>query len=162
VKTFVARFWATAGGIGYSPVAPGTCGAALGVAVVALTAGIPLWAFLALTAGTSVIGVWAAEMADRSWKTQDSGRIVIDEVAGYFVTLAFVDRADGALLLLGFVLFRAFDIIKPPPVSTCERRFPNGLGVMLDDLVAGALAGLVLLGISYTALPAAINRAAFW
>jgi phosphatidylglycerophosphatase A len=162
VKTFVARFLATAGGIGYSPVAPGTCGAGLGVAVVALTAGIPLWAFLTITAGTSVIGVWAAEVADRSWQTQDSGRIVIDEVAGYFVTLAFVDRADGALLLLGFLLFRAFDIIKPPPVSTCERAFPNGLGVMLDDLMAGVLAGLVLLGIAHTALPPAINRAAFW
>jgi len=162
VKSLLARFLATAGGVGYSPLAPGTCGTALAVAVVALTTGLPLWAFLALTAATSAVGIWAAEVADSYWQTHDNGRIVIDEVAGYFVTLAFVNRGDEALLLLGFVLFRAFDIIKPPPVSTCENAFPNGLGVMLDDLVAGFLAGLVLLGLAHTSIPGAIDRAVFW
>ncbi len=161
MKTVVARFLATAGGAGYSPIAPGTCGAAVGVAIVYLTQGIPLWAFISVTAATSAVGIWAAEVSDRHWQTHDSGRIVIDEVAGYFVTLCFVDRGSGALLLMGFVLFRAFDIIKPPPASTCERAFPNGLGVMLDDLAAGIMAGLVLFGLSHTGLPPAIDRALF-
>lgn len=161
MKTLVARFLATAGGAGYSPLAPGTCGAAVGAVIVALTHGIPLWAFIAITVATSAVGIWAAEVSDRHWQTHDSGRIVIDEVAGYFVTLTLVDRSSGAMLLLGFVLFRAFDIIKPPPASTCERAFPNGLGVMLDDLVAGAMAGLVLFGLAHTGLPAAIDRALF-
>jgi phosphatidylglycerophosphatase A len=153
-RSAVARAVATAAGVGYSPWAPGTCGAALAVAITAVTAGLPLWAFLLLALATSAIGTWAAEAADRYWQTHDCQRIVIDEVAGTFVTMAFADRGDAAMLLLGFVLFRAFDILKPPPVRNLERALPNGLGVILDDVAAGLLAGAVLLALAQTSIPA--------
>lgn len=128
---------ATAGGAGYSPVAPGTCGTVVAVPLAYLTASMPWWAFLALTAAVTLLGIWAADRADRSWGTHDSGRIVIDEVAGYFVTVAAVDRADWLVLLVGFVVFRALDIGKPPPVRAIDRRVGGGAGVVLDDVAAG-------------------------
>ena len=148
-----ARLFATAGGVGYSPLAPGTCGTALAVPLAILTAPLPLWAFLLITVAVSVVGSWSATVADQHWGTHDNGRIVIDEVAGYFVTIAFIDRSLIALLLIGFVLFRAFDIVKPPPVGWIDRNVGGGKGVILDDIAAGALAAVTLLAIAQTSLP---------
>lgn len=100
-----------------------------------------------------LLGIWAANVADAHWGTHDSGRIVIDEVAGLFVTVALVDRNSWVLLTLGFVLFRAFDIIKPPPVRWFDKNMPGGAGVVLDDVAAGVLACAALYGLSLTSLP---------
>jgi phosphatidylglycerophosphatase A len=148
-----ARLIATAGGVGYSPLAPGTCGTAVAVPAAILTAALPLWAFALLTVAVSVVGSWAATVADQHWRTHDNGRIVIDEVAGYFVTIAFIDRSLTALLLIGFVLFRAFDIVKPPPVGWIDRNVSGGKGVILDDIAAGVLAAVALLAIAQTGWP---------
>ena len=118
-----------------------------------LLSGMPLWAFIAITAAVTVIGIWAANVADDHWGTHDSGRIVIDEVAGLLVTVALVDRTSWVLLGLGFVLFRAFDIIKPPPVRWVDKNVPGGAGVVLDDVAAGVLACAALYGLSMTSLP---------
>jgi phosphatidylglycerophosphatase A len=152
-----ARAVATAGGAGYSPLAPGTCGTVVAVPLAWLASGLPLWAFIGVTCAITVVGIGAAEVADRAWGTHDSGRIVIDEVAGYFVTLCFVDPTRWSHLLLGFVLFRLFDILKPPPVRWIDRNTPGGAGVVLDDVVAGLQAGLVLLAVAQTSLPARID-----
>ena len=140
---------ATAGGAGFAPVAPGTFGAAVGVALfVALPASA--WGLGGVIAIVFALGCWASGEADRHWGTHDDGRIVIDEVAGQLVTLApllWVPSAAASLpwLLAGFGLFRLFDIWKPGPVRWAERRFAGGVGVMADDMVAGAL-GAVALG----------------
>jgi phosphatidylglycerophosphatase A len=153
-----ARVVATAGGAGYSPFAPGTCGTAVAVPLAWLAAPLPLWAFVLVAAGITVVGIGAAAIADRAWGTHDSGRIVIDEVAGYFVTVAFADPASPAVLLLGFALFRLFDIVKPPPVRWIDRNLPGGAGVVLDDVAAGLGAGLVLLGLDLAGAVSAIER----
>ncbi len=152
-----ARLIATAGGAGYSPVAPGTCGTAVAVPLAWLASGLPLWGFVAVTAGIILVGIVAADLADRTWGTHDSGRIVIDEVAGYFVSLLLVDRSSLGFLTLAFVAFRLFDIVKPPPVRWIDRRMPGGAGVVLDDVAAGLLAALLLLILAHTPIPARID-----
>ena len=142
--TNLARSIATALGVGFSPIAPGTCGTARAVPLAWALASMPLWQYALVTAAITVVGIWAASVADRSWGTHDSGRIVIDEVAGYLVTMALVDRSSWLALLAGFVVFRAFDIGKPPPVRQVDRLMGGGTGVVLDDVAAG-IYGLVVM-----------------
>jgi len=153
LRRFAVLTLATAGGVGYAPVAPGTAGSAVGVAIYALLASggalaVGLAALLA-----SGLGVWSAGAAERLFGRGDDGRIVIDEVAGQLVALwplallAPEGRACAPLpLCVGFLAFRALDVAKPGPVGWAERRFHGGAGVIADDLVAGALAALVVAG----------------
>ena len=141
---------ATAGGAGFAPVAPGTFGAAVGVALYALLAARVPVLLVPVLLGVSAAGTWASGEAERVFGRHDDGRIVIDEVAGQLLALlplAVLAPAHGVAplpLLAGFVAFRAFDIAKPLPVRWAERSLPGGLGVMADDLVAGALAAAVV------------------
>lgn len=139
---------ATVLGIGYAPIAPGTWGTAAAVPLVWVSAGLPQWGYLALCLVVTGIAIAAAGAADRAFGVHDSGRIVVDEVAGYFWTmLPAADRADWATLVAGFLLFRVADIVKPPPARAIDRRMAGGTGVVLDDVVAGwwAAAALVIL-----------------
>ena len=140
----VAKLIATAGGAGYSPIAPGTCGTLVTIPLAYALRSAPLWLFALVTVAIILIGVWAADRADRAWGTHDAGRIVIDEVAGYLVTVALVDRSSWLVLLVGFVIFRALDITKPPPIRWLDQNLPGGWGVVLDDVAAGVL-GCVLM-----------------
>src|SRR3954464_2359302 len=135
---------ATALGAGYSPVAPGTCGTAVAVPLAFALRTLPIWQFLVVVLVITAIGIWAADRADRAWGTHDSGRIVIDEVAGYLTTMVLVDRHHWAPLAVGFVVFRALDIIKPPPVRWFEEKLPGGWGVVLDDSAAGVIGMVVM------------------
>jgi phosphatidylglycerophosphatase A len=135
---------ATGAGTGFAPIAPGSVGSALAVLVFVLfsPAGPALCAlsWLALLA----LGVWAADGAERIYG-EDDGRIVIDEVLGQLLALAPLlvwGRVSAAALVTGFVTFRLLDVWKPGPVGWAERRFEGGLGVVADDLVAGALAAI--------------------
>ncbi len=137
---------ATAFGAGYAPLAPGTAGAAVGVALYAVLCGLGPALYALTVAALLFLGIWAADIAERVFATVDDGRIVIDEVVGQLVTLApllvlapHAPRAPG-WLLAGFLAFRLFDIWKPGPVGWAERSFRGGAGVMMDDVVAGALA----------------------
>jgi phosphatidylglycerophosphatase A len=134
-------FAATGAGSGYSPVAPGTVGSAVGLALWAVVRELPAPAYLALVAGVTAAGVWAAHHAEGIFGTKDDGRITIDEVAGMLVSLALLPREPSAALVgaAGFVLFRIFDVAKPPPALRAEA-LPGGLGVMGDDLVAALYA----------------------
>ena len=134
---------ATALGAGYSPIAPGTLGTAVAVPLAWALASLPEWQFAIVVIGVIALAIVTAERADRAWGTHDSGRIVIDEVAGYLVTVALVDRSSWIVLLTGFVLFRLLDIVKPPPVRHLER-LPGGWGVVLDDVAAGVIGMAVL------------------
>jgi phosphatidylglycerophosphatase A len=144
----LAAILASAGGVGLLPVAPGTWGSALAVAIFVLFSPVGLWQFGLTLVALFFLGIWAADTAERVFERKDDRRIVIDEVGGQLVALAplLVLGSPRSLsaLVTGFVLFRCFDIWKPGPVRWAERRFAGGVGVMMDDLVAGLLAAAVL------------------
>lgn len=148
MRASVAKLIATAGGAGYSPLAPGTCGTAVAVPIAWLCRDWSPLAFVALVVAVTVIGIWAAGEADRAWATHDSGRIVIDEVAGYLLTVAAIDRHAWPALLVGFVVFRALDIIKPPPIRWIDEQLPGGAGVVLDDVAAGVMGCAIMFGLA--------------
>ena len=138
---------ATAGGAGYFPVAPGTAGSAVGIAIYFLTWHWSKSAQLALVVGISVIGVWASNVAEKHFNREDPSHVVIDEVAGQLLTLLHLNA--GVLgAATGFILFRLFDILKPWPVRKFED-FPGGAGIMADDLMAGVYGWLVMQGLLF-------------
>ncbi len=132
-------------GSGLLPKAPGTWGslAALPFAWAIQTAGGQL-ALLAAAGVVFLVGIWASDRMARDIGIKDPGAVVIDEVAGQWLALAFVPLSAWSYAA-GFVLFRLADIAKPWPASLADRRVGGGLGIMLDDIVAGIYAGLVLL-----------------
>ena len=149
---------ASVAGIGLAPGAPGTAGAAFATAIFVLLSllprGLGATALGLLCATGFAAGVWAAEVLETATGREDDGRIVVDEFVGQLVTLAPLlalpgwrlgaDAAGLVPVVTGFVAFRVLDIWKPGPVGWAERRFSGGLGVMLDDLVAGTLGALAL------------------
>lgn len=128
-------------GAGYLPKAPGTWGslAALPFAYVILWLGGPA-ALAVATVVVSVIGIWAAEGYMRQSGAHDPGAVVIDEVAGQWLTL-LAAGLNPVLFIVGFILFRLFDVLKPWPISWADREIQGGLGVMADDILAGVFAG---------------------
>ena len=111
------------------------------------------WGYLALCVVVTLVAIWAAGAADRAFDAHDSSRIVVDEVAGYFWTMAAAaDRTDPLLLVTGFVLFRFADILKPPPARAIDNRMSGGSGVVLDDVVAGWWAAAALLALERSGL----------
>jgi phosphatidylglycerophosphatase A len=122
----------------------------VGVALYLLLDGLGAWLFSLTLLALLALGVWAADEAERAFGREDDGRIVVDEVAGQLLALLPLLLLGVAptwgWLVTGFVAFRCFDVWKPGPVRWAERRFEGGAGVMLDDVVAGALAALVVGG----------------
>ena len=141
--TRLAVFIATAGYCGYFPIAPGTAGSAAGLVVYLLIrwAGSPI-AEAAAIAVIFAAGTWAATRAERYFGGIDPGPVVIDEVLGMLITLAFIP-AGWSAALAGFLLFRVFDVIKPFPANRLEK-FHGGFGIMADDAMAGVYANLAL------------------
>lgn len=141
--TRLAVFIATVGYCGYFPVAPGTVGSAAGLVFYLLVwwTGSPL-VEVALIVGLFVLGVWAGTTSERYFGGIDPGPVVIDEVVGMLITLAFIPVGWSAALA-GFVLFRVFDVIKPYPANKLEA-LHGGLGVMADDAMAAVYANLSL------------------
>jgi phosphatidylglycerophosphatase A len=141
---------ATGAGVGLLPGAPGTYGAALAIPIFVLLSPLPAGVLVLSWAALLALGTWAADGAERTFGREDDGRIVIDEVVGQLLTLAPLLPAGAVRsplwLVTGFVAFRVFDIWKPGPVRRAEQGFSGGLGVMMDDVVAGA-AGAGVLGV---------------
>ena len=140
-------FWlATWFGCGLARPAPGTWGTLGGLPLgILLMMGGPVY----LAAGIIIVfaaGLWAAREFEKATGEHDAGMIVIDEVAGIWVTLLAAQMTPLSLLL-AFLLFRAFDILKPWPVSWCDKKLPGAWGVMMDDIVAGIFAAACLLGL---------------
>ena len=141
--TRLAVFLATAGYCGYFPIAPGTVGSAAGLIVYLL-----VWwtkspiVEVALIVAVFAAGTWAATHAERFFGGIDPGPVVIDEVLGMLVTLAFIP-AGWSAVLAGFFLFRVFDVVKPYPANRLEK-FHGGFGIMADDAMAGVYANLSL------------------
>ena len=130
-------------GTGFSPIASGTVGSLLGVALYVPLAAAGLPAVAIAVAMLFPIGVWAAGVCGRRYGAHDHGRIVVDEVVGQFIALASFPALPG-WLLAGFLLFRFFDIWKPYPAGLIDEQWRTPFGVMADDVVAGVYANLAL------------------
>ena len=136
---------ASVAGAGYSPIAPGTVGSLVTLVAVWFLPSTWTWISLACSlAVVTVIGTWAAHRVERALGRKDPSVIVIDEVAGMLLSVLLLPRTIPALGT-GFVLFRLFDIWKPFPAHESQA-LSGGLGVMLDDLVAGAYALILVMG----------------
>jgi phosphatidylglycerophosphatase A len=139
--TRVALAIATVFGVGYVPIAPGTFGSA---------AGLALWWLLPASTGAHavviaalfVFGAWSGNVAERHFGRTDPGHVVIDEVMGMLITL-FLNPVGWIGALLGFFMFRLFDVVKPYPSDRLER-LHGGVGVMADDGMAAIYANLAL------------------
>lgn len=139
---------ATVGGVGWFPIAPGTAGSAVGIAIYLLTRGWSAPAQVGLLIAITLVGIWAAGIAEVELKKEDPGPVVIDEVAGQLLTLLLTGVGwKGAVV--GFFLFRVLDIIKPPPARQLES-LHGGVGIMADDLMAGLYGlGIMLLLVKF-------------
>lgn len=146
VSLSAAQLFATCFGIGYLPMAPGTWASLVTTtgwfAVYALAPGAAPAVHLVALAVLLPLSWIASGLAARQMGIDDPSVVVIDEVLGQSITL-LLSPVGIWWFLGGFALFRFFDILKPPPIRRCER-FPGGLGITLDDLVAGVYGGLIL------------------
>ena len=133
-------------GCGYAPAAPGTAGSLAGLAIgIALHEGMGVswWSFLLVSAAMFPAAVWAATRTARALGVKDPGCVVVDEVIGQWIALAGAHPFNWKSCAAAFVLFRLFDIWKPAPVRQLER-LPEGLGIVADDVMAGAYAAVLL------------------
>ncbi len=133
---------ATVWGVGRLPKAPGTFGTVAAIPLAILTQWGGVWVEWGVLIGVCVVGTWAADEACRILGRKDPSEVVIDEVAGLLLTM-IAAPVGWIWFVVGFVLFRLFDIWKPWPVNWLER-LPGGWGVMADDLAAGGYAALVI------------------
>ena len=139
----MALIIASVAGAGYSPLAPGTVGSLVALVAIWFLPFTPLTLAGTLVAVT-VLGIWASRRVERALGKKDPSVIVIDEVAGMLMSVLFLPRTI-PVLVTAFVLFRIFDIWKPFPARESQA-LSGGLGVMLDDLIAGLYALILVLG----------------
>lgn len=139
----IVTFFATGCYAGFLPLAPGTWGTVVGVAFFWLLRHLPPFAYGVTVLAFIAFAVWVATEAQAVFGETDPSKVVIDEIAGFLVTMAF-HRATIPLIIAGFILFRIFDIAKPPPLRWIERRFADGRGVVFDDVLAGVYANAAL------------------
>lgn len=143
---YSALFLATGFGSGYSPFAPGTAGTIVAVPIyIFLTfyLQVTLIIYVSITLAFIVFGSLAAHRTGKHFGVIDAQQIVVDEIAGFLVTMSAIPL-NWPNLILGFALFRVFDIFKPWPVSYFDRKVANGFGVVMDDVVAGCYALAIL------------------
>jgi len=133
---------AIGGPIGFIPWVPATF-ASFATAAVCWLAPPTATTVVLLTALLLLVGAWAASTAERLLQTEDPRNVVIDEIAGQLLSFAFLVPLNWKIALAGFALFRLFDVAKPFPARAVER-LPAGWGIMVDDLVAGLYAAIVL------------------
>ena len=130
-------------GAGMAPFAPGTFGTLLAWPLGWLLGGVPAALALAVLLALFLLGVWACGVTGRHLGAHDHGAMVWDEFVAFLLVLVIVPRTL-AWQVAAFVLFRAFDILKPAPIRWFERRYTGGFGVMFDDLIAAGYTLLVL------------------
>ena len=141
INVQIARLIATFFYCGKFPVAPGTLATAAGLAL-AWFLRWNFWAYLLVMVAVTVLGFVASGVAEKSYGRKDPGCIVIDEVAGVMISF-FMLPMYGPVMIIGFFLFRAFDMFKIPPADRMEA-LGGAKGIMLDDIVAGLYTNLIL------------------
>lgn len=142
-------------GCGLVPIAPGTAGALGAVPLYLLAVRGGRLGVAAAAVAVTAIGVWASTVVARELHEKDPQLVVVDEVAGLLVTMLPVAAPSWYSVAIGFALFRLFDVVKPWPVRRLES-LPSGWGIVLDDVAAGALGAIVMIGVQ--ALPRLIGR----
>jgi phosphatidylglycerophosphatase A len=136
----LALLWGTGFGTGYSPVVSGTVGTLVGIPLYLLLHGAGLALYLTVTVILFLAGVAAANRLERRFKAKDPSQVVADEVVGYLVAACAITPSLSSVIIT-FILFRIFDIVKPFPARRSER-LPGGWGIMIDDIWAGLYANL--------------------
>ncbi len=137
------HFIASGFGAGAMLFAPGTFGTLIAIPIYLVMAKLPLWAYGLLTLIFAAVAMWACDITARDWKVEDPGATASDEVIGFLVTM-FAIPPSWTSIIVGFILFRFFDILKPFPISYLDRNVHGGVGIVLDDMVAGFFAMIIL------------------
>ena len=130
-------------GSGLSPKAPGTLGTMVAVPFYFLFASLPIWAYALVVVIAFLLGIWVCSKTSDYLGAHDHGGIVFDEFVGYWITM-FMVPISWNWALLGFLIFRLLDIFKPWPINYIDKRLKGGLGVMLDDAIAGGMSALCI------------------
>jgi len=133
---------ATGLGVGFSPIVPGTLGTLLAIPLYYLISSISSPLYELTLVAFFFFSSWISNQAEKHWGKKDDRRIVIDEIMGFLVTMLWVPKSISSIIM-GFILFRFFDILKPFPIRHLER-VPSGFGVVLDDVLAGVYANIAL------------------
>ncbi len=139
IFTNPVQFLAFGFGSGLSPRAPGTFGTLMAVPLYMLAAGWELPLYTAVLVVAAWLGVWICGVASRQLGVHDHPGIVWDEFVGYWITMWAIP-ASWPWIVVGFVVFRVFDILKPWPISVLDKKVGGGFGIMIDDIVAGMMA----------------------
>jgi phosphatidylglycerophosphatase A len=137
------QFLAFGFGSGLSPKAPGTAGTLVAVPLYFVVADLSLLHYSLFIVITAALGIWICGVASRQLQVHDHPGIVWDEFVGYWITM-WALPGDWLWVIAGFVVFRIFDILKPWPISVLDRRVGGGLGIMIDDVLAGVMACMIL------------------
>ena len=135
-------------GSGAAPKAPGTCGTLVAVIIYWPLSQLSPEHYLLMLLVTSVMGIYICGQTAKDLGVHDHGSIVWDEFVGFWITM-FAAPVGWVWVVVGFVLFRFFDIIKPWPISWIDKNITGGFGIMLDDVIAGVMAAGVLQGIAW-------------
>ncbi|MCW8347256.1 phosphatidylglycerophosphatase A [Vibrio sp. ZSDZ65] len=140
---------ATGFGSGLSPIIPGTMGTLAAIPLYLLLVQLPFSLYVVLVVASCFIGVKICQVTSDDMGVHDHGSIVWDEFSGFWITMMLVPALnipadEWKWLITGFVLFRFFDMVKPWPIGWLDKRVHGGLGIMIDDIVAGVMAGLCL------------------
>lgn len=138
---------ATGLGVGNSPIAPGTLGTFITIPIYYFLSEIPSPIYEITLVGFFFLAVWVSEKTEAISGKKDDPRIVIDEIMGFFITMLWVTKTP-LFILFGFLIFRFFDILKPFPIRRLEK-VKGGYGVVLDDVMAGVYANIILHIISF-------------
>ncbi len=139
VMTNPVHFLAFGFGSGLAPFAPGTFGTLAAIPLYLLMQPLSLPVYLLITAMVCVVGVWICDKSSNMLGVHDHSGIVWDEFAGYFITM-IAAPAGWIWIIIGFALFRLFDIWKPWPISILDKQVGGGFGIMVDDILAGIFA----------------------
>jgi phosphatidylglycerophosphatase A len=141
-------FLATGFGVGCSPVAPGTLGTLVAIPIYYFLSETPSPLYEITLIGFFFLSVWISQNAEIFFGKKDDQRIVIDEIMGFLITMLWIPKTI-RFVIIGFLLFRFFDILKPFPIRRLEKRLKGGFGVVLDDVAAGIYGNIILQIISY-------------
>ena len=143
------HFLAFGFGLGASPVMPGTAGTVAGILFFLLLSQTSIWSYLIIVLVMFLFGIWLCDSTSKDLKVHDHSGIVWDEIVGYLITMIALPNSWG-WMIAGFATFRIFDIFKPWPIKWLDQKVPGGLGIMLDDVLAGCYSLIVLEFIAWT------------
>jgi len=143
MKGKIFKFIGSAFGLGFLPLVPGTWGTLLGIPLAIVLDRWGLLPYMGVTLLLIGFSILMAELCAPYWEEIDNPHFVLDEVAGYLVTVVMLPL-NTRVIVAGFIIFRILDMWKPGPIRVLERRVPGGLGVTIDDVAAGIIGSLIL------------------